>query len=131
MTEDASQAVEWIRKAADQGFARAQCYLGIMYDKGNGMPANNAEAVKWYRKAAEQGDIDAQFNLGSMYANGEGVPENDVQAYAWFNIPAAQGDKNAKREKKVIVESLTPEARAQAQTFASKYWEAYVLPFRS
>ena len=41
-----------------------------MYDRGEGVPENDAEAVKWYRKAAEQGLADAQHNLGMMYDKG-------------------------------------------------------------
>ena len=41
--------------AAKQGDGYAQYNLGVMYDKGVGVPENNTEAVKWYRKAADQG----------------------------------------------------------------------------
>ena len=44
-----------IRQAAEQGHADAQYNLGLMYDRGDGVPENDAEAVKWYRMAAEQG----------------------------------------------------------------------------
>ena len=39
----------------------AQYNLGVMYDKGQGVPQNHKTAVKWYRLAAEQGDARAQF----------------------------------------------------------------------
>jgi TPR repeat protein len=63
---------EW-RPLAEQGDAKAQNNLGVMYEKGLGVPQDYAEAVKWYRKAAEQGDARAQNNLGVMYAAGRGV----------------------------------------------------------
>ena len=65
------------RRLAEQGHAKAQYNLGLMYDNGEGVPENDSEAVKWYRLAAEQGIATAQYNLGIMYDNGEGVPEND------------------------------------------------------
>ena len=74
MPEDDAAAVKWFRKAAEQGGADAQFFLGVMYAKGEGVLEDDAEAVKWYRKAAEQGYAGAQFNLGRMYANGDGVP---------------------------------------------------------
>ena len=40
---------------AQAGDASAQNSLGELYDKGQGMPQDQAEAVEWYRKAAEQG----------------------------------------------------------------------------
>ncbi len=53
---------------AEQGEAFAQSNLGLMYERGQGVPQDYKEAVKWYRLAAEQGDAEAQFNLGIMYA---------------------------------------------------------------
>ena len=80
---------------AKQGNSTAQFNLGGMYNKGEGVPKNDAEAVKWYRKAADQGFAKAQFNLGNMYANGEGVPENDAEAVKWYRKAADQGDAAA------------------------------------
>ena len=48
----------------------AQYNLGVMYDKGLGVPQNDKTAVKWYRLAAEQGHATAQYNLGVMYDKG-------------------------------------------------------------
>ncbi len=45
---------EW-RPLAEQGNTEAQYGLGVMYDKGRGVPRDHAEALQWYRKAAEQG----------------------------------------------------------------------------
>lgn len=41
-------AVRWYRKAAEQGYARAQCNLGYKYDLGEGVPQSDASAVHWY-----------------------------------------------------------------------------------
>ena len=60
-----------IRRRADQGDARAQLILGLMYANGRGVLKDDAEAVRWYRLAADQGNATAQFNLGFKYANGE------------------------------------------------------------
>ena len=49
----ATALAKW-KPLADQGNAKAQLYLGTMYDKGQGVPQDYAEAVKWYRKAADQ-----------------------------------------------------------------------------
>ena len=54
-----------------------------MYDRGEGVPQNDAEAVRWYRMAAEQGVALAQYSLGVMYANGRGVPQDDIEAARW------------------------------------------------
>ena len=64
------------RTKAEQGDAKAQSNLGVMYYKGQGVTRNYAEAAKWFRKAAEQGFAEAQYNLGVMYYKGQGVTRN-------------------------------------------------------
>ena len=53
--QDDTEAVQWYRLAAEQGYAKAQFNLGLMYAKGRGGPQDDTEAVRWYRLAAEQG----------------------------------------------------------------------------
>ena len=67
---DYATALQEFKPLAEHGLAGAQYNLGVMYDKGKGVPQDDAEAVKWYRKAAEQGVAEAQYNLGFMYRNG-------------------------------------------------------------
>src|SRR5438876_377180 len=99
-------AVEWkkvsdaaslsrLRKAAEQGDAKAQFDLAVMYYKGRGLPQDYAEAARWYRKAADQGYAKAQFNLGSMYHDGQGLPRDYAEASQWCQKAAAQGDAKA------------------------------------
>ena len=33
-----AEAVRWLRKAAEQGYANAQCGLGLRYAQGRGVP---------------------------------------------------------------------------------------------
>ena len=54
--QDDAQAVQWYRKAAEQGIAKAQFNLGFMYNNGQGVRQDYMQAVHWYRKAAEQGN---------------------------------------------------------------------------
>ena len=60
-----STEIEQLRLAAEQGYARAQFNLGVMYATGEGVPKDDAKAVKWYRLVAEQGYARAQFTSGS------------------------------------------------------------------
>ncbi len=90
--EDYATALQEFKKDAEQGDARAQSKLGVMYDNGEGVPQDYKEAVKWYTLAAEQGHTLAQANLGWMYDFGYGVPEDDVQAVKWYTLAAEQGN---------------------------------------
>ncbi|MCH8540677.1 MAG: sel1 repeat family protein [Opitutales bacterium] len=91
VSQDYSEAVKWLRKAAEQTDAEAQFGLGYMYFKGKGVPQDYSEAAKWFRKAAEQEYDLVQFRLGDMYFEGRGVPQNHEEAAKWFRKAAQQG----------------------------------------
>ena len=50
--QDYAQAVKWYRKAAEQGYAKAQNNLGVMYRIGQGVPQDYAQAHMWFTLAA-------------------------------------------------------------------------------
>jgi SpoVK/Ycf46/Vps4 family AAA+-type ATPase len=95
VAEDKAEAVRWYRKAADQGNAQGQWYLGVMYGYGRGVAEDKAEAVRWYRKAADQGHRVAQNCLGWAFEQGLGVSADVSQAAKWYAKAAAQGEKYA------------------------------------
>ena len=64
--QDLKKAVEWYRKAAEQGHAWGQNNLGELYEAGKGVKQDLKKAVEWYRKAAEQGNAWGQNNLGEL-----------------------------------------------------------------
>lgn len=68
-TEQSPQkAIEWLRKAADQGYAVAQFRLGInLYSKKNGSATDHSQGIKWLERAALQGYAQAQSYLGIKY----------------------------------------------------------------
>ena len=82
---------EW-QKAADQGNARAQGYIGYCYQSGHGVPQDYKQAVVWFQKAADQGYALAQGSLGACYQNGQGVPQDYKQAVVWYRKAADQGN---------------------------------------
>ena len=92
---DHVEAVKWVRKAAKQGFARAQYDLGLMYEFGTGVERSNEKAAEWYLKAAEQGYARAQFWLGYMYEYGTGVEQSYEKAAEWVQKAAEQGYADA------------------------------------
>ena len=76
-------ALEKLRKAAENGDADAMYELGYMYHFGKGVPQNHhkadswyRKAAGWYRKAAEKGDAHAMYKLGGMYVSGRGVSQD-------------------------------------------------------
>jgi TPR repeat protein len=91
VAKDEVQAVDWFRRAAEQGDAAAQTNLGQAYREGRGVSKDQAEAVAWFRRAAEQGSGWAQYFLGNAYRTGEGVGRDDAQAVMWWHKGADQG----------------------------------------
>jgi uncharacterized protein len=120
-TQDYAAAVDWYRKAAEQGNAIAQYNLGDMYRIGEGVPPDYEATASWYRKAAEQGHARAQNNLGVMYDRGEGVRQDHVNAHMWFNLAAASGFNEAARSRNMLARHMTPEQVAEAQKLAREW----------
>ena len=123
---DYATAVRVWRPLAEQGNARAQTNLGLLYAKGEGVPQDDAEAAKWCRLAAEQGDARAQGFLGLLYVQGIGVPQDYVQAHMWLNLAAsrhseAEGRDHAVRIRDGIVSEMTPAQIAEAQRLTREW----------
>ena len=116
---DYAAALREFRMLAEQGYAKAQNNLALLYANGEGVPQDHAEAVKWYRKAAEQGYSVAQYALGFMYGKGVGVPQDYIQAHMWFNLAGAEGDNYPYRD--IIAKSMTPAQIADAQKLAREW----------
>src|SRR6516165_3224233 len=115
---DFASALRLFQPLAERGDASAQCNLGVMYDKGQGIAQDYGEAMRWYRLAAEQRNPEAQFNLGVMYEEGRGIAQDRVRAHMWYNLAAASTDENAKlaaRNRDAITKNLTREQLFRAQ----------------
>ena len=81
MRQDKAEAVEWMRKAAEQGdLVLAQTNLGVWLTEGCGVAKDWFEAAAWYRKAVDQGDCGAEFLLASLYLSGGHGLEKDTRA---------------------------------------------------
>lgn len=88
--KDDTEAVKWLRKAAEQDSALGERYLAEMYFKGRGVTADNEEAAKWLRLAANQDDAQSQYNLAVLYTQGLGVPRNLKEAVNLMRRAAEQ-----------------------------------------
>ena len=88
----AAEAIEWIRKAAEQKLPEANLTYGIYAYMGENNISQNYElAATHFRIAADQGLADAQNYLGAMNENGQGMAIDHEQAIAWYRKAALQG----------------------------------------
>src|SRR5947209_16378596 len=59
-------ALRLFRPLAEQGNAKAQKVLGIMFRKGEGVPKSAVRARMWFGLAAKRGDIGAKAGLRDL-----------------------------------------------------------------
>ncbi len=111
--QDFAKSLEWYTKAAEQGNAKAQWNVAILYARGpGGIPQDMQQAVQWCQQAADQGFAAAQATLGLMYANGQGVERDMGQALALLQQAADQGDTEAQYNLAIMHEQGLPTGTA-------------------
>ena len=126
---DYATSLKIYHSLAAKGDARAQANLGVMYDKGQGVPQDDFVAAQWYRRAARQGIARAQFNLGTLLAKGSnGVPPDYVRSHMWFDVAAKTYPESATESRERAVSSrnsvaakMTPAQIAEAERLARKW----------
>jgi hypothetical protein len=104
---DFAKARGLLQSLALQGDANSQFQLSLLYNNGQGGPADPKEAVKWLRMAAKRGHASAQSNLGAAYSRGWGVPQSYVRAVVWFTLAAASGSKEAQTNRDVALRRMS------------------------
>lgn len=131
------EAVEWIKKAANQGHENARYILGEIYEKGElTIAADEREAIGWYEKAGYQGHPKAQIKLIEMYRQGKGTRRDNEQAEEWeeraenntrsgyTRIVVSKVTENLIDELKKVIEKYKNEGRSPI-TFEAHLEELY------
>ncbi len=85
------EALNYLRKAADQMVPAAELLLGGLYKNGNGgVAVDKKEAAKWIQKAADHNLPFAYLELGEMYEKGEGVAQDNAESLKWLRKSVSQ-----------------------------------------
>ncbi len=98
---DTNVALDWTRKAASLGDARAEYELGMTHERGVRVSRNPGEAERWFRRAAGRGHADAQFALAVMLMTNRGAGAASAsaaqrgEARTWLTRSAAGGNREA------------------------------------
>jgi hypothetical protein len=137
LARNPSEGARWLLKSAEQGHVRAQCDLGVMYQKGFGVDQSYEDCLKWYRMAANHGDALGQHNLGSLNAKGfrlKGVgffdrtgfaftkaTQDFVEAYKWFSLAGARGLSRSLKDRAIIKRRMSPAQIAKAERLVQEY----------
>jgi localization factor PodJL len=64
--KDPFLAAQWFLRAANLGLADSQFDLGVLYERGLGLPQSLKEAYKWYAIAAAQGDAESRTRMQAI-----------------------------------------------------------------
>lgn len=117
---DFPKAATIYRTLAEAGDAKAQYNLGLMYNRGEGVPQDTQQAIRWYRQSAENGFVEAQYALGVIYFKNELVPFDYAESIRWYRMAAAQG--HARSQLNLGVAYLRGEAVPQSYDEALKWY---------
>ncbi|EFC39859.1 S_TKc domain-containing protein [Naegleria gruberi] len=82
------QGFYWCKRAAHQGFPRAQYHMSQCYKYGLAVNRNPEKAFKWMKLAAENQVIVAQYQLGLFYGGGKGTVQDVKKAFYWLETSA-------------------------------------------
>lgn len=91
------KAYECYQQASQQGYSKANYYLGCCYYYGSGVSKDYEQAVNYFQDTVEdwtlsdEDKVDAQLMLGDCYSYGRGVSQDFVEAAKWYRLAAEQG----------------------------------------
>ena len=119
---DFIRAVRLLTPPALHGNARAQAFLGFLYENGYGAPQAYIAASDLYMQAAVSGNPFGQVMLGLMYDKGHGVPQDVVLAYKWLNLAAARASLRERdyflRLRNAVASKMSPAQISEGQHLA-------------
>lgn len=95
LSKDRVKAIQLLNKAAKQGLAQAQTYLGVYYTEDDDNQQDFEQAASFFKAAASQEDAEAQYFLGICYENGWGVESSDEEAARLYSTAAELGHDGA------------------------------------
>jgi TPR repeat protein len=126
---NAKKGVQYIKYAADKGYAPAMSALAGIYLNGIGVDKNPKLAHKLYTISANQGYGHSQFNLGVLLMEGREIPKDLESAYYYLSLASynkkdlGELSKDAARLRDVCASQL-PKSR-------TRYIDANLLLRRS
>lgn len=91
LSENYKKAMKILQPLAQEGDAKAQEMVAIMYDFGNGVAKDSSKAMSWYEKSARQGNLSLQHDLGIRYFKGDRVEQDYQKAFYWWKLAAESG----------------------------------------
>jgi TPR repeat protein len=112
---DLPVALEWFRKAADQGHEKAADNLGLMlFQQGR-----REESMPYIKSSADRGDPRAQYVYATALFNGDLAPRDWVRAYALMTRASQAGVAQAKSSLALMDQHISEAQRREGLALAS------------
>ena len=112
---DVNRAVRLYCKAANQGHADAQYYLGWIYSHGRGVKRDDALAAAWFKRAAALNHPQARNVLGLLRVKPKSRATCPTGGAASASGLRGFGPRPAPAHVRKLVRSLAPEFRLDAE----------------
>ena len=112
----------WLNKAAEQGYAKAEYQLGVLYDAGKVTAADPEKAQALLKKAAERHYVAAQYYLAQLYLDPKNKLYDEKQGFDWMKQAATSGSADAQEALSDIYHQgkIVPVDLALAKQWQSK-----------
>lgn len=83
VNQDINKAMEWLSKAAENGYMYAQYALHLIYSLGPDILRDDVKSLEWATKAAEQGCEGAKIFMRLYRSTGPGAPKGGTEPMMW------------------------------------------------
>jgi hypothetical protein len=114
--KDKTEALKWLRRAADHGYFQAQSTLAVMLIRGLDVETDKAAAEKLLRDAAAHGFAPAQNDLGFALLNGDIASTDPEETTMWCKLAMLHSsDPNISKRANVNLTSALARLTADQQ----------------
>ncbi|WP_417226211.1 hypothetical protein [Amphritea sp.] len=108
-SSDLQQALRWLTRSAEQGYAPGCYNLAVLYERGDVVAQDLSVAFRWYLQGAKLGHLASQLKTGIAYLKGNGTNQDYAEAKSWLTMAADRGDQSAKITLATLLKATEPE----------------------
>lgn len=93
---DGAHALQWFRKASEQGSVPSTYYCGYLLTSGKGVVADQTQGFTYLLRAARENFAAAMWKVAQCYEHGNGVEKSPAEALKWTEKAAQGGIQTAR-----------------------------------
>ncbi len=117
IARDLDQARVWFERAADAGDDDASLTLGLMYENGTGVTADQARATSLLQTAADKGNQRAMLRLAAKLVAGQGIKAEPEKGKALYEKAIAANVPGSKTALAAVYETGIGLAKDEKKAF--------------